>query len=87
MNAKSTTKKTTKAKPAPKAKGQFAPDATVTWAGHDNPFREGCGAWERTELVRKASGKTVTALQSLKGLRPTTLGTLARMKLVKIGGQ
>jgi hypothetical protein len=30
-------------------KSKFEPDATVTWAGKENPFREGSGAWERTE--------------------------------------
>jgi hypothetical protein len=84
MTAK--TKKPRKAKPAPTGKGQFEPDATVTWAGEENPFREGCGAWERTEIVRKASGKTVAQVQHLKGLRSTTLGTLARLKLIKVAG-
>jgi hypothetical protein len=76
-NKKATTKK--------EVRSRFAPDATVTWAGRDNPFHEGCGAWERTEIVRKASGQTVSAMQGKAGLRGTTLATLARMELIKVG--
>jgi hypothetical protein len=65
-------------------KQKFAPDATVTWSGKSNPFREGCGAWKRTETVRKASGQTVSAMQANKSLRSTTLATLARMELIKV---
>jgi hypothetical protein len=39
----------------------------------------------RTEIVRKASGQTVSAVQSAKGLRTTTLGTLSRLELIKVG--
>jgi hypothetical protein len=87
-----TTKATTTNKQTPNKRKQiktatsrFAPDATVTWAGRDNPFHEGCGAWERTEIVRKASGQTVSAMQGKAGLRGTTLATLARMELIKVG--
>jgi hypothetical protein len=67
-------------------KSRFEPDATVTWAGKDNPFREGSGAWERTEIVRKASGQTVSAMQGKANLRGTTLATLARLELIKVVG-
>lgn len=83
---KATTKQTpSKQKQVKTTKSRFAPDATVTWAGKDNPFREGCGAWERTEIVRKASGATVQAMQAKPGLRGTTLATLTRMELIKVG--
>jgi hypothetical protein len=83
---KTTTKQTpSKQKQVKTTKSRFAPDAKVTWAGGDNPFREGSGAWERTETVRKASGETVSAMQGKAGLRGTTLATLARMELIKVG--
>lgn len=78
--------KTGKGEPAQIFKSRFAPDATVTWAGKDNPFREGSGAWERTEVVRKASGQTVSAMQGKANLRGTTLATLARLELIKVVG-
>jgi hypothetical protein len=77
-----------KQKPAKTGKvgvSKFAPDATVTWAGKDNPFREGCGAWERTEIVRKSDGQKVSTIQSKEGVRGSTISTLARMKLVEVG--
>jgi hypothetical protein len=67
-------------------KSKFAPDATVTWTGKENPFREKSGAWERTEIVRKASGQKVSSVQSKDGMRGTTLATLARMELIKVAG-
>jgi hypothetical protein len=75
-------------KPKPgelKNASKLKPDATVTWSGKPNPFREGCGAWKRTELVRKASGRSVAEMRSSKGLRVTTLATLARLELIKVG--
>jgi hypothetical protein len=70
------------AKP-PVGKSKIAPDATVIWAGKENPFREGSGAHARTEIVRKASGQQVSAVQAHTALRKTTITTLARMKLIK----
>jgi hypothetical protein len=80
--AKKPTKQTTVKQTSNKRK--LASDATVNWAGRENPFREGCGAWKRTEIVRKASGQTVSAMRSNKGLRATTLATLARLKLIAV---
>lgn len=78
--------KTAKAAPAQLFKSKFAPDAVVTWAGKENPFREGSGAWMRTEIVRKASGQTASAMQGKANLRGTTLATLARLELIKVVG-
>jgi hypothetical protein len=82
-SSKQTTNKQTKQEPF---KSRFAPDATITWAGKDNPFREKSGAWERTEIVRKASGQKVSVVQGKPGLRGSTLATLARMKLITVKG-
>jgi hypothetical protein len=79
-----TDKQQTKKAKAPPIKSHLAPDAKVTWTGRDNPFREGCGAWKRTEIVRKASGQTVSAMRSNKNLRATTLATLARLELIEV---
>jgi hypothetical protein len=43
------------------------------------------GAWERTETVRKSHGQTVATVQAKPGLRGSTLATLSRMELIKVG--
>ena len=92
INPKTTKTKTATKQAAEKPKpgelknaSKLKPDATVTWTGKENPFREGCGAWKRTELVRKASGRTVAEMRSIKSMRVTTLATLARLALIKVG--
>jgi hypothetical protein len=85
--AKKATKQTPKKAAAPQPfKSRFEPDATVIWTGKENPFREGSGAWTRTEIVRKNSGQKVSSVQSKDGMRGTTLATLARMELIKVAG-
>jgi hypothetical protein len=90
---KATKQTSSKQKPAKTGKGaaqpfksKFASDATVIWTGKENPFREKSGAWERTEIVRKASGQKVSTVQAKEGLRGTTLATLSRMELIKVEG-
>jgi hypothetical protein len=96
MTGKLKTKKATATKQTPSKqkpaktgkelfKSRFEPDAVVTWTGKDNPFREGCGAWTRTEIVRKSDGQKVSTIQSKEGVRGSTISTLARMKLVEVG--
>jgi hypothetical protein len=87
-------KKTAKKAPAKQAsakqakhepfKSKFDPEQKVVWTGKDNPFREGSGAHERVEIVRKASGATVADLQAKPGLRKSTLATCARLALVQV---
>jgi hypothetical protein len=88
-NQKSSKQTKKPAKPAVKpivGKSKFAPDAVVKWLGKENPFQKDCGAWKRTEIVRKASGETVVVVQAKAGLRGSTLATLARMELIKVSG-
>jgi len=82
-------KKTVKKPAAKKAKaakpnGRMDPKSKVIWAGKDNPFREGSGSYDRTELVRKADGKMVETILAMKGIKPTTLNTLKRLELIRI---
>lgn len=66
-------------------RSRIDPDAKVTKTGKGNPFREGSGAYERTEIVLKNSGKTAGTIAGLKGVKSSTLSTLKRMGVVKIG--
>jgi hypothetical protein len=63
----------------------FDMTAKVTWAGKANPFRPGSGAHKRTEIVHKASGRTVETVLGLSGIKNTTLRTLFNKQLVRIG--
>jgi pyruvate/2-oxoglutarate dehydrogenase complex dihydrolipoamide acyltransferase (E2) component len=77
-------KKAAAPKPAAKPAGKpAADDAVIAWQGKDNPFRPGSGRHERTERLRKHSGKTVAQFLAAGGKR----GTIAKCKsmgLVKI---
>jgi hypothetical protein len=90
-SAKKTAKKTgskklVKAKRADGGNGvsRIPEDAKITWAGKENPFKEGSGAYERTELVRKASGKTRGTIDKIKGVRTSTVRTLLNLELVRV---
>lgn len=48
----------------------------------ENPFREGSGAFKRTNIVLAARGKTVEYAVS-KGARRSTVRRLAEMKIVR----
>ena len=57
-------------------------ESKIFWiTGKQNPFREGPGAFKRTELVRKASGK---AREAIRGIRVTTIPTLRRRGVIRI---
>jgi hypothetical protein len=87
--------KTAKAKKAPakakKATGngaveRIAADAKIVAVkGVENPFREGSGAHERTELVIKNSGKTREAIEKLKGIMSSTVPNLVKAGVVRVG--
>jgi cytoskeletal protein RodZ len=64
-------------------RSRLDPDAKVTKL-KPNPFREGSGSFERTELVLKASGQTVKTIMAKKGIKTTTLPTLVRKGIIKI---
>jgi hypothetical protein len=86
--AKKAAKKATAKKPAKKAGAKrggprLDQEAKVLWTGKDNPFREGSGAHERTEIVRKASGQKVGTVVEKVG-RSATLHTLMKRGLVKL---
>jgi hypothetical protein len=73
-----------KAKVEPKvARTRAADDAVITWLDKVNPFRAGSGAHERTELLRKASGKTVAKFIEAGGRR-STVGTCKKLGLIKL---
>jgi hypothetical protein len=78
-------RKTTK-KAAAKAPAAKAADdgAKIVWLGKENPFREGTGAHERTELCRRHNGKLISTFLQAGGRR-STLATLKRMKLITVG--
>lgn len=79
------TAKVAKAKRTMNGGSRMDPEATVTWIGKDNPFRESSGSYLRTEVVRKNSGKTVAAISKLKELQEhNTLRNLKNKGLVKI---
>jgi hypothetical protein len=65
-------------------RSRLDPNAKVTKL-KANPFRENSESWERTEIVLKASGQTVKTIQDKKGLKPSTLSTLKRKGIIKIG--
>jgi hypothetical protein len=60
--------------------------AKILWnKSRENPFREGSGAYLRTEAVRKCSGKTRELIERTRSrsIRSTTIPTLARLGLVR----
>jgi hypothetical protein len=63
----------------------FDDNAKFVWCGKPNPFRKGTGPWERTELARKMSGKTVAAFRAKAG-QTRTLATLVGKRLIEIEG-
>jgi hypothetical protein len=83
---KSSKKTVVKAKKANSGNGvsRIPLEAKITWTGKENPFKEGSGAFDRTELVRKASGKTHETIGKLKGIRSSTLRTLLNMELIRV---
>jgi hypothetical protein len=89
-SAKKSAKKTggKKTKVAKKSDGngvsRIPMEAKITWTGKENPFKEGSGAYDRTELVRKASGKTHETIGKIKGIRSSTLRTLLNMELIRV---
>jgi hypothetical protein len=83
--AKRTAGKTTTKTRQGVTRSRIDPDAKVVKTGKPNPFREGSGPWERTELVLKNSGKTAGTIANLKGVKSSTLGTLKKRGIVKIG--
>jgi hypothetical protein len=90
MSAKKSTAKKSparaKAKPAAKPRnGSLDPTAKFTWDnGKPNPFKEGSGAYQRVEILRKLSGQPVAAIRGYKGLRRSTLATCVRLGLGKV---
>jgi hypothetical protein len=86
VGAKRTAGKTTTTKTRESVtRSRIDPDAKVTKTSKGNPFREGSDSYIRTEIVLKNSGKTAGTIAGLKGLLPTTLATLKRIGVVKIG--
>jgi membrane protein involved in colicin uptake len=82
---KKTAKKVTAKRAAANgANGRVNLEDVVRWKkGAENPFREGSGAYKRTEIVKSNSGSTRKSIQS-KAIKGSTIATLARMGLVEI---
>lgn len=75
----------TKKETTRKTRERIDPDAKVTKAsGAANPFREGSGAYKRTETVFKSSGQTAATIKKKAGILPQTLANLRKLGLVKI---
>jgi hypothetical protein len=64
----------------------FNDNARFRWLGKQNPFPKGTGKWQRTELARKLSGKTVAQFYAQLGSKHKTLSTLVGMRLIEIEG-
>jgi hypothetical protein len=58
--------------------------ARFKWLGKPNPFTKGSGPWQRTEIARKLSGKTVRYL--IAKTQASTPFTLAGRRLIEIEG-
>jgi hypothetical protein len=61
------------------------PTAKVMKGTGTNPFREGTGAYERTQIVLKSIGQTVETVSNKKGLKSSTLANLKRKGVIKVG--
>lgn len=61
------------------------PEAKIVWlSSKENPYREGTGAFKRTELVRKASGKTAATINKISGIKSSTLNTLKNEGCIRV---
>jgi hypothetical protein len=73
---------------------KYDDNATFAWLGKPNTWDEGSLPWQRTELVRKMSGNTVSALRQAAKNNAAfatrdpldTLDTLAGKRLIEIEG-
>jgi hypothetical protein len=83
--AKKVAKKAAKAEGEARApRSKFPSDAVVTWTAKDgNPCREGTARWDRYELLRKASGKTVEKVLAA-GVPSATLINASAAKVISI---
>ena len=71
------------------------PDTAIfKWLDEPNPYTKDTEAWQRTELARKMSGKTIAAFVKAAANHPAfanrdprnTLATLAGKRLIEIDG-
>ena len=58
-------------------------DAKIIPTGKENPFREGSGAYDRTEKVLKNKGKTRDEIEKLTGILGSTIPNLIKLKVIK----
>jgi hypothetical protein len=79
-----TTGKKRTEKKAASTRSRLDPAAKIQKGSAKNPFKEGTGSYERTQLVLKNIGKTVEHVRGLKGLKPTTLNTLVKEGVIKV---
>jgi membrane protein involved in colicin uptake len=56
---------------------------TFTWTGGENPRRKGSAAYDRLEMLRRNSGKTLEKIVSLGG-RVATVSNAVKMKVGKV---
>jgi hypothetical protein len=73
-----------KANGAGNGRSRIPADAKIFKTNKENPYREGTGAYERTEIVFKSSGQTAATIA--KKVLPTTLNNLKKLGLIRIEG-
>ncbi len=82
--AKKAAKKTAAPKGDSKPRIKFDENAKVTFVPAENPCRAGSARFDRYELLRKGSGKTVKTLLA-QGVPSATLANAVAKKIIKIG--
>jgi hypothetical protein len=79
--AKKTAKKAASGERA--ARTSYDMSKTFTWTGGENPRRKGSAAYDRLEMLRRNSGKTLEKIVSLGG-RVATVSNAVKMKVGKV---
>jgi hypothetical protein len=67
-----------------KKRSIISDEAMVHTTGKKNPFRAGCGAHRRVEVVRRNLPARVREIRVLENLKRTTLATCERYGLIAI---